>query len=83
MKYQIDCQPMDVEFRDSGPWRSYELHAEGDTLDELIESAQVSEIDQDGGEICTTPLAHMGGEVERVGEDMLRAWVRAVDRGVA
>lgn len=36
--------------KDDGNFRSYQLVTEGETLSELIESAWICEIDQDGGE---------------------------------
>lgn len=35
---------------DDGPFRSYQLQSEGETLIELLENALIWEIDQDGGE---------------------------------
>ena len=40
-----------IMHQDSGPWRSYELSTSGHTLEELLENAYVSQIDQDGGEL--------------------------------
>lgn len=56
-------QTLETEFRDSGAWRSYELNSFGRTLEDLIENAHISEIDQDGGEICTYGLGHAPGNV--------------------
>ena len=42
---------LEVDYRDSGPWRSYELSTYGNTVQELIDNATISEIDQNGGEI--------------------------------
>lgn len=33
---------------DAGPWRSYDLQAEGDTLEELLDNAWIFEVSQDG-----------------------------------
>lgn len=37
------------DHEDCGRWRSYDLEAEGATLDELLESAVYWQTDQDGG----------------------------------
>jgi hypothetical protein len=44
-------ETLPTEYRDSGRFRSYQLYAEGRTLEALYESATISEVDQDGGEI--------------------------------
>ncbi len=40
----------DVKSNEDGPFRSYDLFAEGETLDELLDSATYCMIDQDGEE---------------------------------
>lgn len=55
-----------IMYQDEGPWRSYELVASGTTLEELIEDATISEVDQDGGELACYGLDNCGGEIERV-----------------
>jgi hypothetical protein len=50
MTYSIDTD-LDIEYRDNGPWRSYELQTHGDTRLELIENVTIAEVDQDGGEL--------------------------------
>ena len=48
--YHID-ENLEIDFQDCGQWRSYHIYTQGDTLQELIEDATISEIDQDGGEL--------------------------------
>lgn len=54
MKYSIEIDTGGVEasgYEDRLPWVSYgTIVAEGDTLDECLESASVDLIDQDGGD---------------------------------
>lgn len=49
-KYSITL-PDFKDHQDSGVWRSYELQAEGNTLQELLDSAVYYMVDQDGGEL--------------------------------
>lgn len=46
--FTIECNDF-KEHRDAGPWRSYDLHTEGSTLEELLNNAVYWQIDQDGG----------------------------------
>lgn len=54
-----------VSYQDSGRWRSYQLETAGDTLEELVQNATVSEIDQDGGDLNTYSLDEACTEVEQ------------------
>jgi len=59
LKYEVTLTNYKTH-EDSGQWRSYDLVAEGDTLEELLDSCTVFEMDQDGGDItsythCDTP----------------------------
>ena len=62
MTYFIDID-LDTEFADEGQWRSYQFTAEGESLQDLLESATVSETDQDGGEIDTYALEDARNDV--------------------
>lgn len=53
-----------TEFRDEGPWRSYRVYAEGTTLTELLQSAGIEEVDQDGGTLDWYDLAKAPSDVE-------------------
>lgn len=44
-------ETLKYEFQDAGPWRSYSLDSQGDNLEELLNNATISEIDEDGGTI--------------------------------
>ena len=48
VKYSIQYKDLEIDYQDSGIWRSYELSASGNTLEEMLEDATISEIDQDG-----------------------------------
>jgi hypothetical protein len=74
-KYTIDCLDLEIEWRDLGRWRSYSLSAHGDTLDELVESATISEVDQDGGELRCYGLGEADNEVFRVACKTIEAHV--------
>ena len=52
--YSIEA-PDFMDHQDCGPWRSYDLQAEGRSVDELIESAVYWQIDQDGGSLGDIP----------------------------
>lgn len=64
-KIQIDGYDLDVEWRDSGKWRSYELTTHGDTVQQAIDNAAISEVDQDGGEIDTYGFDDASNEVQK------------------
>lgn len=49
-KYNLEISDY-KEFADAGAWRSYDLQASGDTLEELFDDSHVFEVDQDGGDI--------------------------------
>ena len=55
VRFSID-QDLEVSFEDSGRWRSYQLVATGNDVDELLADAHIAEVDQDGGEIAFYPL---------------------------
>ena len=40
-----------LEYQDEGPWRSYNLTTNGSSLQELLDNATISEVDQDGGDL--------------------------------
>lgn len=74
-KYEIDCDDVGVDFADEGRWRSYALAARGNTLEELMKDATISEIDQDGGEIRCYGLDDASGPVSDAVEEVLRGRV--------
>lgn len=61
--YSIDTE-MGIDFADAGPWRSYHLETSGDSFNEMVENATVSEVDQDGGTIDAYGLSDASSEVE-------------------
>ena len=69
-KYEID-ENTEVEFADCGPWRSFQLYAVGDTVRELRRSAEISEIDQDGGDLNSYELDNASNEVIKAAEAMI------------
>ena len=62
-KYHIDTE-IGIDFADAGPWRSYHLDTSGDSFNEMIQNATVSEIDQDGGELDCYELRQASDEIE-------------------
>jgi len=42
---------LDIDYQDIPPWRSYYVEASGENFYEVIGSAVIVEIDQDGGEL--------------------------------
>lgn len=66
-KYNIQ-EEMGIDYQDIAPWRSYHLEAWGNSYDELIENALITEMDRDGGDIDTyeavgTPLEGKAREI--------------------
>lgn len=60
-------QDLGIDYRDIGPWRSYQLQTQGDTLQELIENAVISEVDQDGGDLDYYDLGDASNEIYESG----------------
>lgn len=73
-RFNIDTD-LGIDFADEGPWRSYRLTAGGDSLTELLDSAEVEEIDQDGGTLDFYPIGDAPGEVERASERLINKLV--------
>lgn len=61
--YQIDTD-IGIDFADAGPWRSYHLETTGDSFNEMVQNATVSEIDQDGGELDTYSIEQASSQIE-------------------
>lgn len=57
-------EDLGIEWRDAGPFRSFNLSAQGETLSEMLEDATISEIDQDGGELDCYGLEDAPKDVE-------------------
>lgn len=63
-KFQIDVD-LNVAWQDAGVWRSYQLIAEGDSIDALVENAIIEEIDQDGGTLNHYGIEDASNEVSK------------------
>ncbi len=74
-KYGIDTD-LGVSYQDEGPWRSYQLTASGDTLEELLEDANIAEIDQDGGDLDFYPLEDASNEVEKQATKLIEELIK-------
>jgi hypothetical protein len=74
-KYGIDTD-VGVSYQDEGPWRSYQLTASGDSLEELLISAEIAEIDQDGGDLDLYSLEDAPNEVQDLSLELLRELVK-------
>jgi len=70
-KYDISMDT-GVEFADAGRWRSFELCAIGDNARDLIESATIAEIDQDGGDLNHYALEDASNEVIEAAMQMIK-----------
>lgn len=70
VKFYID-EDLGIDHRDSGPWRSYSISAGGNTIEELIEDATISETDQDGGELNFYSIDDASNEVGNVAMTLL------------
>lgn len=64
-------EDLGVDFQDSGPWRSYTLVGQGDTLEEFLDDAAIFEIDQDGGSLNDYSIFDAGNEVEKAAIEMI------------
>ena len=74
-KFLLDIDDLGVEYQDAGPWRDYSMQSEGDSKDDLLSNAQISEIDQDGGELRNYSLSSIGGELARAGEKAIEGYL--------
>jgi hypothetical protein len=61
--YSIDTD-LGIDFADAGQWRSYHIETSGDSFNEMVDNATVSEIDQDGGTIDAYGLGDAPSQVE-------------------
>lgn len=78
MRYSVDTDT-GYAHQDEGPWRSYEVVAEGNTLDELIADAHIFEIDQDGGNLNDYPLEETGGSLHDLAIDAIKLEIERLD----
>lgn len=62
-KFEVECSDIGVDYQDSPPWRSYSLSASGDTFNDLVERATITETDQDGGELNSYGISKASDEV--------------------
>lgn len=62
---EFSTSDLGVEYTDSGPFRSYAAHAQGDNFAELERSLQVEEVDQDGGTLRSYHYEQGRTEVEQ------------------
>ncbi len=66
----IDTE-LSAEYQDVPPWRSYHLTAEGSSLTELLESATIAEVDQDGGDLRYYGLVNAPNAVIQEAEQVI------------
>jgi hypothetical protein len=59
----MNIYDIEVGNSEDGPFRSYFLSADGDTLDALLESAVIFEVDQDGEECVDYPIGDYSTEI--------------------
>jgi hypothetical protein len=79
MKYVIQHRYMELDNGEYGPhWRYYTLYAEGDSLAELIESAEIHELDQDGGFDTSYGLEDATEQVARAALDTIERAIQEV-----
>jgi len=57
-------QHLDIDYQDIPPWRSYELHFDGTNLKEILETAMITEVDQDGGALRTYGVEDASDEIQ-------------------
>lgn len=70
----------EVDFADSGAWRSFQLTTHGSSLTELMTNATIAEIDQDGGDINCYDLEDASNEIQDVCDCIIaREFVKALD----
>lgn len=67
LKYYIEESDI-YDYSDEMPFRSYDLVAEGNTLEECFDNATVCAVDQDGGELYTCSIYDEGEALSRAAE---------------
>jgi hypothetical protein len=66
---------------DEGGFRSYQLQADGESLNELLDSAMIWEVDQDGGDHEGHSIYDYRNEVTMACETMIaQAWIKAREK---
>lgn len=63
VKFSIDTD-LSIDYQDAGPWRGYQLTAQGNTPMQFRHSATISEIDQDGGELASYEISDAPNSVQ-------------------
>jgi hypothetical protein len=58
-KYYVEAD-LDAPYEDCGQFRTYRLDTEGDSLVELLDNAQIFEVDEDGGDVGNFMLYDSG-----------------------
>ncbi len=52
-RYYLPAGDLGVDFRDAGPWRSYDVdEVRAHTARDLLAEVSISEVDQDGGDLA-------------------------------
>jgi len=64
-------EDLNIPYRDSGTWRSYQLMTHGYTVQELIDTADIVELNRDGDMIDWYPMGEGHGEVEEAGIELI------------
>ena len=67
---------MGIDYQDSGIWRSYYLHFYGKDLKEVLESAMISEVDQDGGEINSYGIEDATNNVQIIAYEIIESAIK-------
>lgn len=71
-------QDLGLDYQDWGQWRSYELIAGGDSYEELLESASIVEINQEGKELACYGLNRAEPDVYREAVFLIQSRVEAL-----
>ena len=72
-------EDLDIPYRDSGTWRSYQLMTHGNTLQELLDNADVVEMDRDGDMIDWYHMDEGPGDIEEAGINLINLTWRSRD----
>ncbi len=77
--FEID-QHLEVEYQDEGPWRSFDLKAEGNSYEQILDDAAIFEIDQDGGELRCYGLSEASEEVRAAAMKVIEGMKDQIDQ---
>lgn len=80
-KVDFQYEDLGIDYRDLGPWRSYQITCSGDTLAECLATASIEEVDQDGGTLDCYDIEDVpNNEIYQAALDTINACLRRAEQ---